>query len=209
MTGLAVEAELAPEQQGQHGDVEGMEVTVLGRLAGDAMQHHARRPEQRLDHLADEGAGLAHGVFRAAAQGLVERLDALAGLDEAAIHLGQAAAQVAQFLHAFLACLTFRIDRRFFYRRGGDAVDERRGQAVAARRVIAQLLQVERAQGANLRFVLDLEIAEGEIMLPPAQVQMDVETDAKLIGGDGRESGGHAGLVNRWLIARSLVRLMA
>lgn len=195
VAGLAVKAELTPEQQRQHGDVERVEVAVLGGLAGDAVQHHAGGAEQRLDHFADDGAGLAHGIFRAAAQGLVECLDALAGLDEAAVHVGQAAAQLAQLLRTLLALLCLRIDGQFDGGRRRHVFGQCQGRAVAARRIVAQLLQLQRTQGTNLRFILDLEIAEGEIMLPPAQVQMDVEADAKLIRRDVGQGGGHARLV--------------
>lgn len=144
MAGLTVEAELAPEQQGQHGDVEGVKVAVLGGLASDAVEYDAGGAEQRLDHFADDGASLPHGIFRTAAQGLVECLDALAGLDEAAVHVGQAATQVAQFLCTFLTLLGLRVDGRFDGSGRRYVFGEFQRRAVAACRVVTQLLQLQR-----------------------------------------------------------------
>lgn len=142
------------------------------------MEYDAGSAEQRLDHFADDGTSLPHGIFRTAAQGLVECLDALAGLDEAAVHVGQPATQVAQFLCTFLTLLGLRVDGQFDGGGRRCVFGELQRRAVATSRIVAQLLEVQGAQGANLRFILDLEIAEGEIMFPPAQVELDVKADA-------------------------------
>ena len=48
--------------------------------------------------------------------------------------------------------------------------------------------------GLELRGVLDLEAAEGEVVLPPAQVEVDIQAHAQLVGRDVEGGCGHAGL---------------
>ena len=70
-------------------------------------------------------------------------------------------------------------------------------RAIAARRVIAQALQAEGTQCLDLPFILDLEIAEGKVVLPPGQFELDIQADTQLIGFDiGRSAGRHVGVGN-------------
>src|SRR3990167_2769335 len=154
-----------------------MQVAVFGSLAVDAVQHHTAAAEQGFDHRADNLASLFDGVFRAAAQGLVKRLDLLAGL-------------------------LLRAERWRCYglgrNRGRSGVQRR---AIAARRVIAQALQAQGAQRLDLPFILDLEVAEGKIVLPPGQFELDIQADTELIGGYIGGGCWHAGIGNNgyWL----------
>src|SRR3990167_909948 len=179
-----------------------MQVAVFGSLAVDAVQHHTAAAEQGFDNRADNLASLFDGVFRAAAQGLVKRLDLLAGLDELAVHLGQAFAQYLELFCAGLAGLLLRAERWRCYglgrNRGRSGVQRR---AIAARRGIAPALQAQGAQRLDLPFILDLEVAEGKIVLPPGQFELDIQADTELIGGYIGGGCWHAGIGNNgyWL----------
>ena len=72
VAGLGIEAELAAEHHRQHGDVERMQIGVLGGLAVDAVQGRAVLAAEGADQFADHFAGLLDGLFRLAAQGLIE-----------------------------------------------------------------------------------------------------------------------------------------
>jgi len=52
-----------------------------------------------------------------------------------------------------------------------------------------------RRQRANLRFILDFEVAEGEIVFPALQVQLYVEADAELFWREVDGAVGHAALI--------------
>ncbi len=52
-----------------------------------------------------------------------------------------------------------------------------------------------RKQRANLRFILDFEVAEGEIVFPALQVQLYVEADAELFWREVDGAVGHAALM--------------
>ena len=61
--------------------------------------------------------------------------------------------------------------------------------AVAQGRIVAHAFQAQAADGLDLVFRLDLEMAQGERMLEPVQVQEDVKADAKLIDADAGRVG--------------------
>ena len=182
---LLRQLDVARHHQREHGDVERMEIQLL---AADLVAHHVDRQigrgENRIGDLFDQFARLAHRLFGIAEQVLLDPLDRPRGIDEDVLDPGRGFALFADLLDQH----PFGRQRRMLARhigqfgRGRGRLFFRLGRApVAARRVVAHLLDTEAADHGDLLGILDLEMVEGERMLEPLQVEMHVHPHLQFV----------------------------
>ena len=109
----------------------------------------------------------------------------MAGLNEFAVHFGQAFAQGLEFFRTGQAGLLLWRGRCCRY--WGDdrccGFGRAQGLTITALGVIAQACNPQGAQGLDLVFILDLEVAEGKVVFPPGQFKLDIQADTQLVGG--------------------------
>ena len=87
------------------------------------------------------------------------------------------------------------------------APDDRGVIDAAAFRVVAHAGEPQRTHGGDLLLALELEAAEAEWMIHPAEIEMDVKPRAQLIGSDEFAHASPDALQHGNLMRRSPIRL--
>ena len=187
----------------QYRDVERMEIHFF---AGNLVVHQVNRDilvgQHRIDHLSDQFAGLAQRFLRSCKQVPGDVLDRSGRALEFFFAFGNRSALLRQFFDALALgqyCRAFRL--RLGGCRGGRWRRCRRCQRfdVALGRIETHARQPQPANRVDLILALDLEAAESKRMIHPAEIQVDEQADAQLVGRDVltvicfRHSGVHQG----------------
>ena len=174
---------------GQGGDVEGVEVQLLApHLVAHDVDGQFRRAEDGFGDLGDQLGGLADRFLGVGKQVFLDIAHRLGGVDEGILDPGSRLPLDADTLdHGLLGGQGLGHDVRLAglgrWRRG-DRLGGCRLVGIAQGRVVTHALQAQAADGPDLFLALDLEVAESEGMLKPAQIQVDVEAYPELINVD-------------------------
>ena len=180
------QADLARNHQRQHRHVQRVEVELLAAdLVAHDVDRQLGRREDRIGNLPDQLAGLGDGLLRIAQQILFNVPDRLCRVDKSVFDTRCRFALHLDLLdqRALGSQRWMLLQHRFFGRCGIGGLFRlaRLWLAFAACRIKTHALQSESANRRDLVVVLDLEVIEGERVLEPLQVYINVHADLKLI----------------------------